>query len=140
MGIFDWLFGEDKPERQKKIFISFSMKDVKYRNHLVKQAKNKKSPFEFLDYSVKQPWEQEEWKRKCRTKIKRCDGVIILLSKNIWHAGGARWEMKCAKQERKPIIGMHIKKNDKGAIPPELKGIKIINWSWTNLEQFIDSI
>ena len=53
MRLLDWLFGEDKPERRKKIFISFSMKDVEYRNHLVNQAKNKKSPFEFLDYSVK---------------------------------------------------------------------------------------
>jgi len=140
MGILNWIFGEDKPERPKKIFISFSMKDVTARNNLVKQAKNKKSPFEFLDYSVKQPWEQAEWKRKCRTKIRRSDGVIVLLSKNTWHAGGARWEMKCAREERKPIIGMHIRKKDRGAIPTELKGKKIVDWSWVNLEEFIDNI
>lgn len=59
--------------------------------------------------SVKQKWNESEWKKKCRTKIKRCDGVIALLSKNIYIAGGARWEMKCAIEEKVKIIGKHIK-------------------------------
>jgi len=139
LGILDWIFGEE-PERSKRIFISFSMKDSTYRDHLVRQARNKKSPFEFMDMSVKRPWKQSEWKKKCRTKIKRSDGVIVLLSKNTWQAGGARWEMKCAREENKPIIGMHIKKNDKGAILPELKGEKVVLWSWSNLERFINNI
>lgn len=139
MGIFDWIFGEET-ERPKRIFISFAMEDLTYRDHLVRQARNKKSPFEFMDMSVKRPWKQTEWKKRCRTKIKRSDGVIVLLSKNTWHAGGARWEMKCAREEKKPIIGMHIKKNDKGAIPPELNGKRVVLWSWSNLERFINNI
>lgn len=54
-----------------------------------------------MDMSAKSPWKQSEWKKKCRTKIKRSDGVIVLLSENIWHAGGARWEIKCAREEKK---------------------------------------
>jgi hypothetical protein len=46
------------------------------------------------------------------------------------HASGVHWEIKCAKEEGIPIIGMHIKKNDKGAIPPGLKDVKIIEWKW----------
>ncbi len=57
---------------------------------------------------VKKEWNKNEWKDRCRTKIKRCDGVIALLSKNTHQAGGARWEMKCAREERVRIIGMHI--------------------------------
>ena len=90
--------------------------------------------------SVKKEWEQDEWKKRCRTKIKRCDGVIALLSKHTHKAGGARWEMKCAKEENIKIVGMHIKKNNKGAIPPELKGEEVILWTWDNLEQFINSL
>jgi hypothetical protein len=63
-----------------------------------------------------------------------------LLSKNTHKASGARWEIKCAREERVKIIGMHIKKNDKGAIPIELKGEKIILWSWNNLEKFINQL
>ena len=35
---------------------------------------------------------------------------------------------------------MHIKKNDKGAIPVELKGKKIIEWNWNNIENFINQL
>ncbi len=37
-------------------------------------------------------------------------------------------------------MGMHIKKNNKGAIPSELKGKKIITWSWDNLAQIINKV
>jgi hypothetical protein len=139
-------FSDDSTETSKKrvaknekhkIFISFAIEDEISRDHLVKQAKTERSPFDFIDMSVKEPWNNDEWKRKCRTKIKRCDGMIVLLSKNTWNSSGARWEIKCAKKEGVPVIGMHIRKNDKGAIPPELTGKKVIDWTWTNLAESI---
>ncbi|MCK0115333.1 hypothetical protein [Gelidibacter sp. F63206] len=69
-------------EIKKCICISFAIGDEQYRNYLVLQAKNERSPFTFVDMSVKQPWYEEIWKRECRTKIKSCDGMIVLLSKN----------------------------------------------------------
>jgi hypothetical protein len=63
--------------------------------------------------------------------------MIVLLSKNTLHSKGARWEIKCAREEGVQVIGMHIKKNDKGAVPPELKGCRIIEWSWKNLEKIL---
>lgn len=111
-------------ESNKKIFVSFAIQDKKYRDFLVAQAKNERSPFTFLDMSVKEPWEQKVWKDKCRTKIQKCDGMIVLLSKNTWHSSRARWEVKYANVEKVPVIGMHIKKGDKGAKPPELTGRK----------------
>ena len=86
-------------ERKKRIFISFAIEDEKYRNYLVSQAKNERTPFTFIDMSVKKPWDEKVWQRKCRSKIKSCDGLIVLLSKNIWHSSGARWEIKCAREE-----------------------------------------
>ncbi|MCD4773770.1 MAG: TIR domain-containing protein [Bacteroidales bacterium] len=136
MGFFDSLFEEEK---KKKVFISFAIEDVKYRDFLVKQAKQDKSPFEFIDMSAKKAWKQSEWQKRCRTKIKGCDGVIVLLSKNIYHASGARWEMKCTNEEKIPMIGMHIKKNDKGANPPELYRKRKIDWTWENIEKAIET-
>lgn len=137
MGIFDSLF-EIEEKKKKKIFISFAIEDAKYRDYLVKQAKSEKSLFEFVDMSAKKAWKQSEWQKRCRTKIKGCDGVIVLLSKNTYHASGARWEKKCANEEKIPIIGMHIKKNDKGANTPELYRKKKIEWTWDNLKREID--
>lgn len=141
MGLLDWLFGTDKEvDDRKRIFISFAIEDVEYRDHLVQQARNHRSPFDFIDMSVKKEWNQDEWKKRCRTKIKRCDGVIALLSKNTHKAGGARWEMQCAREEKIKIVGMHIKKDDKGAVPVELKGKRIIEWNWNNIESFINQL
>ena len=142
MGFLDWLFGagKTKNDTRKRVFISFAIQDIEYRDYLVEQARKKQSPFDFIDMSVKKEWNQNEWKDRCRTKIRRCDGVIALLSKNTHKAGGAKWEMRCAREERVKIIGMHIKKNDKGAIPIELQGKRVIVWSWDNLETFINKL
>lgn len=137
-------FSEEDENRtdnaKKKIFISFAIEDDTYRDYLVQQAKNERSPFNFVDMSVKKPWSEDEWKKRCRTKIKRCDGMIVMLSKNTFHSSGVRWEIKCAKEEGIPVIGIHIKKNNKGAIPQELKGIPIIEWTWDNLSRSLNKI
>jgi hypothetical protein len=132
--------GEREKGRKKKIFISFAIEDQKYRDFLVAQAKNGNSPFDFVDMSAKEPWEQSVWKEKCRAKIKKCDGMIVLLSKNTFRAGGARWEIKCAKEEGIKLVGMHIQKNNKGAVPPELKGKKVITWQWDKIEEFVTNL
>lgn len=142
MGLLDFLFGNSEREKppRKRVFISFAIEDVRYRDYLVNQAKDKRSPFDFVDMSVKQKWKESEWQRRCRTKIRRCDGMIALLSKNTHKAGGARWEIKCAREEGIRVAGMHIFKNDKGAVPTELKGKRVMEWSWNNLEKFVTDL
>jgi len=137
--LINWLLGE-KEEERKRVFISFSIEDKQYRDFLVAQSKNNKSPFDFIDMSVKEPWNESEWKKRCKTKIKRCHGVIVLLSNNTYHSSGVHYEIKCAKDEGIPLIGMHIKKNEKWAIPAELRNEKVINWSWDNIEKFINKL
>lgn len=127
-------------KKRKRIFISFAIEDIEYRDHLVSQSRKERSPFEFIDMSVKTKWKENEWQKRCRTKIKNCDGVIALLSKNTHKATGARWEMKCAREEGVEIIGMHIFKNNKGAIPIELNGKKVVEWNWNNIEKFINNL
>lgn len=46
-------------EIKKRIFISFAIEDEQYRDFLVSQAKNERSPFTFVDMSVKQPWNEK---------------------------------------------------------------------------------
>ena len=122
-----------------RIFIAFAAEDAKYRDLLKGQAKNEKSPFDFVDMSVKEPWDRQ-WKTNCRTKIKGCDRVTALLSKKTYNADGSRWEMRCAKEEGVPMIGIHIHSDEKGAIPPELNGKKVIEWDWKEIAKFLNSL
>lgn len=122
-----------------RIFISFAAEDARFRNLFSGQKELKDTRIDFTDMSVKEPWD-EKWKTNCRTKIKGCDGLIALVSKNTWSAAGARWEMQCADEEGVPILGVHIFKDDKGAVPPELNGYRVIEWHWDGIRAFLNRL
>ena len=48
--------------------------------------------------------------------------------------------MQCANEEGIPMIGIHIHKDDKGQIPAQLFGKKVVNWSWDAIKDFINSL
>ncbi len=124
----------------KRIFISFAIEDERSRDFLVGQARLEKSPFEFVDMSVKEPW-SDSWKTRCRTKIKGCDGVVALVSKNTAKALGQLWEIKCVKEEKVPVRGIYISQTDRpSTLPSELSGVYAMNWTWDNIKNFVDSL
>jgi hypothetical protein len=47
--------------------------------------------------------------------------------------------MKCAAEEGIPSIGIHIHKDDRGAVPPELKG-RVILWRWETIANFVKRV
>jgi hypothetical protein len=122
----------------KRIFIAFAKEDIRYRDFLVGQKQLRDTPFDFTDMSAQERWD-EKWKTNCRSRICDCDGLIALLSKKTWNADGARWEMQCAAQEGVPSLGVHIHADDKGAIPPELKG-RTIEWTWDGISRFLNGL
>lgn len=104
------------------------------------QSKNENSPFEFVDMSVKKPWDSQ-WKTNCRTRIKGCDGVISIVTKNTKNADGQIWEMKCAKDENIPIVGIYGNDSHSGAaVPSECGYIRLMDWTWSNISKWIDNI
>ena len=122
----------------KRVFIAFAIPDEKYRVFLVAHAKNEKSPFEFIDMSVKEPWD-EKWKTNCRVRVKGCDGVIALISKNTAAADGELWEIQCAYEEGIPTMLMWVN-DERPAVPALLKDKRINVWSWSNLKTFIENL
>lgn len=122
----------------KRIFIAFAKEDAAYRTLLASQAKNKRSPFEFVDMSVKQPWDSE-WKTNCRKRVKGCDGMIALISRNTKNADGERWEIECARSEGVPVMFMWID-DKRPALPAELENKRINVWSWPNIDGFLSRL
>ena len=120
---------------KKVLFIAFAIEDERQRDFLKGQSLSPRKPYEFIDMSVKEPYD-EEWKARVRTRIKRSDGVIALVSKNSTTSSGQKWEIKCAKEERKPVIGIWAYKDDRTSI----EGITTYVWSDKNISDFIDSL
>jgi Thoeris protein ThsB, TIR-like domain len=126
--------------RKNRIFVSFAMEDKTYRDFLVGQAKNAKSPFEFTNMSVLEPWDSQ-WKTNCRTRIKGCDGMIALVSKNSAKATGALWEISCAKEEKIPVVGIYCTSDNRPTtLPAALAGVRVNGWTWTNIANFMDRL
>jgi len=126
--------------KNNRVFVSFAIEDKTYRDFLCGQAKNEKTPFEFVDMSVKEPWD-EKWKTNCRSRIKGCDGVIVLVSKSTAKGAGALWEISCAKEEKVPLRGVYCATDDRPTtLPSELSGVKVVDWTWANIKSFIDSL
>ena len=121
---------------KKVIFVAFAIEDVNQRDLLKGQSLNTKSPFEFIDMSVKEPYPSAEWKERVRTRIRRSDGVIALVSKNSLTSTGEKWEIFCAQEEKKPVLGIWAYKEDR----TQLNGVRTVAWSWAAITAFIDSL
>jgi len=122
----------------KKIFVAFAIEDKTQRDFLTGQSLLGASPFEYIDMSVKEPW-KEDWKERCRARIRGCHGVIALISKNTANASGAKWEIKCAIEENKPLLGIWSYKDDRTVLA-EMAGQKVVPWSWDEIKAFINRV
>lgn len=119
----------------KTIFIAFAIEDEKMRDFLKGQSLLTNSPFEYVDMSVKQAYDTD-WKNKVRTRIRRSDGVIILVSKNSLTSSGQKWEIQCAKEEGKKILGIWAYSDDR----TNIVGVLTKTWTWDNIKNFINSL
>lgn len=119
----------------KVIFVAFAIEDETQRDFLKGQSLNTRSPFEYIDMSVKEAY-TSEWKERVRTRIRRSHGVIALVSKNSPSSTGQKWELSCAREEKKPILGIWAYTNDK----TYLEGVNTVAWTWDAIKNFIDGL
>jgi hypothetical protein len=49
------------------------------------------------------------------------------------------WEIKCAKEEKRPLIGVYPDGTTISDTPDELNGVNKVEWTWDNIKQFIES-
>lgn len=120
---------------KKVIFIAFAIEDKTQRDFLKGQSLLTKSPFEYVDMSVKEAY-LTEWKEKIRIRIRRSNGVIVLVSKNSLSSSGQKWEIECAKKEDKKILGIWVYKDDR----TNIEGVNTRVWTWDNIKDFINSL
>ena len=120
---------------KNRVFVAFAIEDETQRDFLKGQSLNTNSPFEYIDLSVKEAYESD-WKEKVRTRIRGCDGVIALVSKNSLSSTGQKWELSCAREEGKKIRGIWAYTDDR----TELAGVTTVTWTCDNIKNFINGL
>jgi hypothetical protein len=122
-------------DKKLVVFIAFAIEDVRIRDLIRGQSLHTDTPFEFVDMSVKEAYD-EEWKKRVRTRILRSDGVLAIVSKNSLTSSGQKWEIQCAKDEKKRLRGIWGYTNDR----TNLVGVNTVAWTWDNIAAFINSL
>lgn len=120
---------------KKTIFVAFAIEDERQRDFLKGQSLNTNSPFEYIDMSVKEAYDTC-WKDKVTTRIRRSDGVIALISSNSLTSSGQKWEIACAKEEGRKVLGLWAYTDDR----TNIQSVNTVVWTWKAIENFIDSL
>ena len=120
---------------KKTVFVAFAIEDETQRDFLKGQSLNINSPFEYIDMSVKEPYDKD-WQARVRTRIRRSDGIIALISSNSLTSSGQKWEISCAREEKKPVLGVWCYKDDR----TDVSGVRTIVWTWKSIGDFIDTL
>jgi hypothetical protein len=120
---------------QKIIFVAFAIEDERQRDLLKGQSLHTRTNYEYIDMSVKEAYDTG-WKDKVRTRIRRSDGVIALISRSSIGSTGQQWEIQCAKEEGKPILGVWCYSIDRTSV----SGVHTIQWSDEGIASFINGL
>jgi len=120
---------------KKIVFVAFAIEDARIRDMIKGQSLNTSSAFEYVDMSVKEAYDAE-WKKRVRTRILRSDGVLAIVSNSSLSSSGQKWEIQCAKEERKPIRGIWAYKDDR----TNIVGLNTMVWTWENITSWIDCL
>ena len=123
---------------KKRVFTSFDFDhDEDLRNLLVGQSKNPDSPFELSDWSVKEPI-TGDWRTKVRSRIKRCEIVIVICGQNTSSASGVSVELEIAQEEHIPYFLLWGRSGKQCTKPKSAKqSDNIYKWTWDNLKALI---
>ena len=123
----------------QRAFISFDFDhDADLRVLLAGQARNADTPFEFANWSVKEPM-VGDWREKVRTRIRATDFTIVLCGEHTHTASGVTAELLITREERKPYF-LLWGRPDKTCTKPSsaLPTDKTYKWTWDNLKALIN--
>ena len=123
---------------QKRVFISFDFdNDKKLRGSLIAQARDLKLPFNLVDSSVQEPFD-EKWRAQVRERIRKSNLVIVICGRHTRQAKGVEAEISITRELNKPyfLLAGHPKvKCQKPA--NALKTDVIHKWRWKILRELI---
>jgi len=124
---------------QRNVFISFDIDDQGPVNLLRIQAKDDHFPFEFRDYSVKEPFE-EKWKTRVKERIEQTSAVIVMIGPDTANSKAVDWEIREAHRQNKKVIGVRIHRDQNHPIPAAIQehGDQVTTWDTKKLATLLD--
>lgn len=124
-----------KGER-RNTFLSFDSDDIDEVNLLRAHAKNEKSDIEFIDRSVREPFDSERAeyiKQKITERIRQSSQTIVYVSEKTYKSDWVDWEIKKSIELGKRVIAVYKGDKRPSKLPQTIIDNKIAVVSWANL-------
>ena len=121
-----------------RAFISFQMEDRYARDFLSQHAKDKRNDIEFVDYSVKKPWDSS-WKTECKRRIAATKGTIVLIGATTYKSDAVLWEISETKKQEHAMFGIQINKDRTHPIPAGLTAQNVIRWDFAQIIRWLNT-
>jgi len=123
---------------KKRVFVSFDFdNDRALKVFLIGQSKLPDSPFEILDYSLREAAPEREWEKKARAAIRSSDLVLVMVGRNTYRAPGVLKEVAMARACGVPRVQMIGYRE--GAYTPVRGAGRLYAWNWENLKRLMTS-
>lgn len=134
--------GSDQPQR-RNVFISFANEDLALVNFLRGQAKNENSNLDFIDRSLREPYnsENEEYiRRGIRERIRQTSVTVCFISENTAQSKWVDWEIRESINLGKGVVAMYQGESPPSKLPPVIKelGIKLVPWKQSEITTAIE--
>lgn len=121
-----------------RAFISFEMEDRWARDFLAQQAKDRRNDIEFVDYSVKNPWDTS-WKTECKKRIARTRGTIVLIGPTTYKSSAVLWEVAETVRQGHAMFGIQINRDKTHYIPDGLSSRNVIRWNFDQIVRWLST-
>jgi len=124
----------EKAKGRRNLFISFAHEDIDTVNMFRGQAKSDRSDVDFVDRSVKEPFDSvrdDYIKQQISRRIKQASMTAVYLSDATAGSKWVDWEIRRSLDLGREVVAFHPKKSRPKDLPPAIKefGIKVIPWS-----------
>jgi hypothetical protein len=131
------------PQPRRRVFISFRGEDKPLVDLFRGQAKNENSDLDFIDFSLRVPFNSENAeyiKRGIRERIRQSSVTIVFITQSTYKSEWVDWEARESIQQGKGVIGMKSKDDPTIRIPDALTehGCKVVGWNHKDIRQAIN--
>lgn len=121
---------------KKRVFVSFDFDhDKTLKDFIIGQSKLSDSPFDAVDFSMKEAAPEWDWERKAEARIKQVDLVIVMVGSYTYRAPGVLKEVAMARRSNIPIVQI-IGYRDANPTPVPDAG-RLYRWNWQNLKNLL---
>jgi len=131
------------PEPRRRVFLSFRGEDKTLVDLFRGQAKNKNTDLDFIDFSLRAPFNSENAeyiKRGIRERIRQSSVTVVLIAESTYKSEWVDWEIRESVRLGKGVVGVRLKDDSSIRTPDAIEehGFRVVGWNHAEIRQAID--